>query len=214
MSTPQEIYAALEEAQQELDLLRVYCRNEMSVLDQRRLAQDMKARGYDAYEAKRIAILREGAPGPTSDAVELAHQATQVSSIYCYVAVSGDPSDPMDDDVPGVYEVEVQLPSPVDLAALTPVIETAIAKAVLDEFHENFGIAELDDFAIQVLLPNGTPVYEADLGESLETALEVSAFTVKADFQGVVEPSDLPFAYEAQAGPDNEDASPRPEGGG
>jgi hypothetical protein len=135
----------------------------------------------------------------------------QMNIIYCYVAVSGDPSDPEDDDVPGVYEVEVQLPSPVDLAALTPLIETAIAKAVLDEFHEKFGIAELDDFAIQVLLPNGAPVYEADLGEDLETAL--SGFPVKAIFQGGVEPSDLPFAYEAQAGPDNEDASPRPEGG-
>lgn len=121
-----------------------------------------------------------------------------MNNIFCYVAVTGEPSDAEDDEIPGVYQLEVQLPSPVDLAALTPAIETAIAKAVLDEFHESVGIACLDDFDIQVLLPDGTPISEADLGEDLEAAL--SGFPVKATHDGSVDPDELPFDFEGRTG--------------
>lgn len=118
-----------------------------------------------------------------------------MNNFYCYVSVTGEPSDSEDEDVPGVYEVEVQLPSPLDLAALSPTIDTAIAKAVLDEFHENFGIAYLGDFAIQVLLPNGTHINETDLVDDVEFL----SFGVKATYHGGVEPTDLPFDFAGQA---------------
>lgn len=45
-----------------------------------------------------------------------------MNSIFCYVAVAGEPSDDEDDEIPGVYQLEVQLPNPIDLAALTPAV--------------------------------------------------------------------------------------------
>lgn len=49
---------ALMQAQSEIDLLRSYCRNEMSTRDQTRLATEMKNRGYQNYQERRSEIFR------------------------------------------------------------------------------------------------------------------------------------------------------------
>ena len=49
---------ALMQAQSEIDLLRSYCRNEMSERDQNRLATEMKNRGYQNYQERRSEVFR------------------------------------------------------------------------------------------------------------------------------------------------------------
>lgn len=55
---------ALLQAQSEIDLLRVYTRNELSERDQQRLATDMRNRGYDLYQARRNEVFRTIKPTP------------------------------------------------------------------------------------------------------------------------------------------------------
>jgi hypothetical protein len=49
---------ALMQAQDEINLLKSYCRNEMSERDQKRLATEMQNRGYALYDARRVEIFR------------------------------------------------------------------------------------------------------------------------------------------------------------
>lgn len=46
-ATENVLLEALQNAQSEIDLLRSYCRNEMSERDQKRLATEMTNRGFD-----------------------------------------------------------------------------------------------------------------------------------------------------------------------
>lgn len=49
---------ALHNAQLEIDLLRSYCRNELSERDQKRLATEISNRGLDIFESQRNEIFR------------------------------------------------------------------------------------------------------------------------------------------------------------
>ena len=88
--------------------------------------------------------------------------------IICAVKVTGDASDPDDTAIAGDYEFEVKLARAVDLDDSTLCEQSAIAKAGLDDFHNQFGIACLDDFNICVLLPNGHEIAE---DENIEPGL-------------------------------------------
>ncbi len=88
--------------------------------------------------------------------------------IICTVKVTGDASDPDDTAIAGDYEFEVKLSRVVVLDDSTLCEQSAIAKAVLDDFHNQFGIACLDDFSISVLLSNGRAIAE---DEDIETGL-------------------------------------------
>lgn len=65
-------------------------------------------------------------------------------TITYQVHVTGTPTDRDDEEVPGIYLVEVDV---------TDLTETQIRGAVLDEFHDHIGIAVLEDFEIEVLVP-------------------------------------------------------------
>jgi hypothetical protein len=67
------------------------------------------------------------------------------TDVPVWVAVSGEPSDSEDQDVPGIYLVLVD-------ASLS---DGEKAGAALDEFHDSIGIEVLDDFAIRVFADDG-----------------------------------------------------------
>lgn len=71
------------------------------------------------------------------------------------VIVSGSPTDPEDEEVPGEYLFEVPAGT----------VGAAAASAVLDLFHEKIGIGELDDFRIEVLDEKGEVVREDDVAQ-------------------------------------------------
>lgn len=52
------LFEALQNAQLEIDLLRSYCRNELSERDQKRLATEIFNRGFDVFESQRNEIFR------------------------------------------------------------------------------------------------------------------------------------------------------------
>lgn len=87
------------------------------------------------------------------------HQETE---LQCAVLVRGKATDPDDEGLAGEYPYLVTLRRPIKLAELTDADKSEIAKTVLDEFHNRQGIEVLDDFEIQVLLPNGAPICEND----------------------------------------------------
>jgi len=72
--------------------------------------------------------------------------------VILYVTVTGTPSGPEDEDVPGVYEFSV----PVDYAA------DYRASAVLDTFHANVAVECLDDFDFRVTDVDGNVLVEPD----------------------------------------------------
>lgn len=96
-----------------------------------------------------------------SDAPSWAH-LHPVDEIQVNVVVTGTPSDPEDEDLPGTYPYTVCLSRKVKLTELTDHEKSEVAKAVLDEFHNQQGIGVLDDFDIQVVLPNGIAIAESD----------------------------------------------------
>ena len=111
----------------------------------------------------------------------------KVAEFSCFVNVTGEASNPDDEEIPGVYQVEVTLEQPVALADLTEAQHSMIASAVLDEFHENNGIEVLDDFGIDVFLQDGTQISDDDL--------KADNFEVSADYLGSVDA--LPFSTPA-----------------
>ncbi len=111
----------------------------------------------------------------------------KVSEFSCFVNVTGEASDPDDDEIPGVYEVEITLEQPVVLAELTDAQRSMIASAVLDEFHENNGIENLEDFSIEAFLPNGIEISDEHP--------KAEDFAVIADYLGSVDA--LPFSTPA-----------------
>jgi hypothetical protein len=86
-----------------------------------------------------------------------------------------------------VYEVEITLEQPVVLAELTDAQRSMIASAVLDEFHENNGIENLEDFSIEAFLPNGIEISDEHP--------KAEDFAVIADYLGSVDA--LPFSTPA-----------------
>ncbi|MCZ8254430.1 MAG: hypothetical protein O9327_01960 [Polaromonas sp.] len=82
--------------------------------------------------------------------------------LVALVTVKGSPTDDDDADVPGVYALSVHLQRDIDTAKITPQEAGAIAQSVLDKFHEKIGIAELDDFEIEVKTENGIVLQEMD----------------------------------------------------
>lgn len=76
------------------------------------------------------------------------------------VVVTGIASDQHDEALPGVYGHEVHLSRAVAREAMTAAEAGAIAEAVLDSFHDEQGIEELDDFVIEVQLADGTVIHE------------------------------------------------------
>lgn len=103
----------------------------------------------------------------------------------CYVVVTGEPSHGDDDGLPGVYGFTLQ-PHEIALdigAGSADLQSSAVAKAVLDSFHEHQGIKVLDDFAIAVVLPDGRTLAEEqpDCPEK----------TVTADYCGVCDLGNL-----------------------
>lgn len=86
----------------------------------------------------------------------------------CKVVVTGEPSDADDQNIPGEYDLVVELARPVRLDALSREDQWEIAREVLDCFHEKIGIAFLDDFQIDVVLPGGIRIHEE---ESIDTGL-------------------------------------------
>lgn len=61
-ATENVLLEALQNAQSEIDLLRSYCRNEMSERDQKRLATEMTNRGFYFFETQRKEIFRSTSP--------------------------------------------------------------------------------------------------------------------------------------------------------
>ncbi|PZP74249.1 MULTISPECIES: hypothetical protein [Delftia] len=82
--------------------------------------------------------------------------------LNCFVVVQGDASDEDDGGLPGIFLIELRLARAVAPLAMTKRESSAIAAAVLTEFHENQGIAVLDDFEISVFLEDGTMLEEDD----------------------------------------------------
>lgn len=125
-------------------------------------------------------------------------QNEQPVSINCYVQVEGDASHHDDEGVEGFYCVEVRLARQVNTDLLPQSEETAIAKAVLDEFHVHQGIKVLDDFDITVRLADGREIYEHDhLGHSSDIVLSV-------DYCGQINDSDVPLSIAAEQAVSNQ----------
>lgn len=82
--------------------------------------------------------------------------------IKCIVTVTGEASSPEDDNVPGVYEIEVHSEDVLDLDNLDDITKSEIATRVKDEFHDHIGIDNLDDFVIELKLENGVILEEED----------------------------------------------------
>ena len=108
---------------------------------------------------------------------------------YCYVDVRGCATDPDDEGLAGTYMVSVKTSKPVNLAKLTKAQEDVIACQVLNAFHDEQGIEEVDDFSISVYLPNGIEISENDDHAEGETLIEAST-----DLCGSVSREDLPAA--------------------
>ena len=85
-----------------------------------------------------------------------------MTELTANVVVKGDASDPADKGVSGLYVHTVKLLRDVALSSLTQAEEGAIAKAVLDSFHNHQGIECLDDFEIEVVLPSGKQIREME----------------------------------------------------
>ena len=77
-----------------------------------------------------------------------------------FVCVTGKPSDDQDEEVPGVYIVNIRNGESVNLAS--PEHLNSVATATLNCFHEHYGIACLDDFEIVAMLEDGMVLTEAD----------------------------------------------------
>lgn len=105
-----------------------------------------------------------------------ASMADLVLAFSCDVNVTGTPSDSDDTHIPGEYSFEVRLARPVQLQKLTSEEQWEIARKVLDCFHDRIGIAFLDDFRIDVVLPGGQLIQEE---ESIDSGL-----VVKIDYLG------------------------------
>ncbi len=69
-----------------------------------------------------------------------------------FIVVSGTASEPEDEEVPGVYEVEVDAAAP----------EEEQFEGALDVFHEHIGIECLDDFNIHVMDAQGRSLIQGD----------------------------------------------------
>ncbi len=74
----------------------------------------------------------------------------------CYVVVTGENSHVDDEGLVGVYGFTL---SPLGIA-LDSGVASAVAKAVLDSFHDNQGIKVLDDFTVTVVLADGSTLVE------------------------------------------------------
>lgn len=98
-----------------------------------------------------------------------------------YVIVSGTPSDAEDAEIPGVYLVQVKEEAPADL-----VEETA-----LEAFHQNIGIATLDDFDIRVVDAQGNPFPDQAGDASTRDTQPLESW---GEFGGSLNPGDVPFA--------------------
>lgn len=80
------------------------------------------------------------------------------------VKVTGSFTSLDDAKIPGDYQFIVNLTRPASHAHLSEQEKTEIARKVLDEFHDQIGIAVLDDFEINVTLESGEIICE-DLDE-------------------------------------------------
>lgn len=105
-----------------------------------------------------------------------------------YVHVQGTPTHPDDEGLPGVYLVEVQAPSITSLEGLQEPHRGEIAGAVLDEFHHNQGIEELDPFTITAYASDGSRLDEP------EGAIEETGLIGSCSYVGDVPNDQLPAA--------------------
>lgn len=96
----------------------------------------------------------------------LAYAGMADTQLRCTVRVSGDASDPEDKNIPGEYSFVANLNRAVEPQDLTTPEKSNLAAAILDCFHEHFGIEVLDDFTIQVLLPDGQEIEDDDLPDA------------------------------------------------
>ena len=108
--------------------------------------------------------------------------------LNCFVVVEGDASDEDDEGLPGIYLIELRLARAVAPLAMTTRESSAIAAAVLNEFHENQGIAVLDDFEITVFLEDGT-ILEEDDSETL-----VDDLVAHSEYSGQLAYAEIPQA--------------------
>lgn len=83
-----------------------------------------------------------------------------------YVCVTGNASDSEDEELQGIYQVSIIGHEDVDLSNIDH--QSATAKAVLDCFHQNIGISNLEDFETNVLLENGQSIYEGEESSTLD----------------------------------------------
>ena len=101
-----------------------------------------------------------------------------------FVSVTGEPTDPEDHVVPGLYAVEIDdTVDPDD----DPIAPGQIAGAVLDSFHDHIAIGMLDDFEICVLDDEGNQI---DQDEDYEEG----SLEYLTEFLGSVEGDDVPAA--------------------
>ncbi len=107
----------------------------------------------------------------------------EMDELKCFVRVTGEATDADDEGLPGIYAVDVKLARAVDPRKLGEEDLSAIAGAVLDEFHDNQGIEVLDDFNISAHLPNGAEIIEGDTPSE-------SDIVSSADYGGQIESED------------------------
>lgn len=105
-----------------------------------------------------------------------------VREVSVLVVVEGEASHDDDEDMPGNYEFLVDLNRAASVDDLTEPQLGAIAEAVLDRFHENFGIEVLDDFKISTKLKSGREIAEMESSD-----LHAKDIVFNCDFVGRVD---------------------------
>lgn len=101
-----------------------------------------------------------------------------------YVSVTGEPTDPEDEVVPGLYAVEFKDLVDEDEYSTPP---GQVAGAVLDCFHSHIGIGVLDDFDICVLNDDGLQIEQ-------DEDYEDGALEYLTEFLGSVDGGEVPAA--------------------
>lgn len=92
-----------------------------------------------------------------------------------YVVVTGEYSEPEDEEVQGIYEI----------AVAGHLSEGQKREAALDQFHDHIGIEMLEDFRIVVVDDQGRSLVGLEKYENGE-------LTSFADYRGGVAPNDVP----------------------
>lgn len=111
----------------------------------------------------------------------------QPLSLDCYVRVQGEASDPADEGVQGAYLTRVTLPAGAAIGKLTEPDKSAIAKAMLDSFHQHQGIDTLDDFSFKTYLENGEEIFELQVGEIASADATATSISPTATHWGKID---------------------------